>query len=163
MTGLAAIISSMFSLLLIIEFMVVASSSLEQLITINSEATWKIPTRFEMRIISVEERSIVAEMTNLGPNDKSVSSLQSSDLFVTYISQGGVVDEWVGYGMDERGIGWIITSVKTGSYEGELRDPIILPEGDEGVWNVGETIVARITLSQAPNSTYPILIKLVVP
>ncbi len=163
LTGIAAVIAAWFSLILIIELIIVTSSMIEPAATINGEISSDVSSRFETRIVTVQNKSVVVEIANLGPYDKRVSALYASDMFITYVSQGVVVDEWLGYGLDEEGHGWVITAVLTGGYEGELRDPIILPEGDEGVWNVGETLVARLTLAGSPNSSYPILIKLVVP
>lgn len=162
MSGVSSIVGAGFALTLLVQTMLVISSSLEMFAELPDTIEHGRANDFKISVVEIGQDGIVAEIANLGPKDLSVKALLLSDMFMSYVGEAGIVKRVrLEYRPGGQGLGWEIIAVKTGDYRGELLDPIDLTSGKEGVWNVGETIVAEIVLGEQPNATLPILIKLV--
>ncbi|GBC68912.1 hypothetical protein HRbin01_00600 [archaeon HR01] len=163
MSGVSVVVGLWFTAFIILEMVLMTSTFLETSISLPISSRIERALFFHVDIVGVNSNTVFAEIRNHSSKDVSVGMLNYSDLVVTYVDMAGSVEyELLRYSPNGEGPGWRIAGVKTGDYPAELLDPIDISTGMAGVWNIGETLVAELRLSRAPNASVPILAKLVV-
>ncbi|MEM1943327.1 MAG: hypothetical protein QXO30_05255 [Candidatus Caldarchaeum sp.] len=160
MSGFGLVAMVLLTSMVVVQLMMFTMYSVERVMLEQAEGlNHRAKNSYEVRVLSAEQDAVLVELTNNGPNDVRVRNLLSSDLFLIYFDTASNKKvRYVEY-LASTPPSWRITEVRYGGFSGELLDPIDLVSGVEGVWNVGETLIAVVVVDEQVNPLMPVLVK----
>ncbi|MEM1937093.1 MAG: hypothetical protein QXX49_02600 [Candidatus Caldarchaeum sp.] len=160
MSGFGLVAMVLLTSMVVVQLMVFTVFSFESLLLEQAEGLKHVARNsYEARVLSVEAEDVLVALTNNGPSDVRVKNLLSSDLFLIYFdTNSNKKVKYVEY-LATTPPSWRINEVRFGDFQGELLDPIDLGSGLEGVWNVGETLIAVVVIDEQVNQLMPVIVK----